>query len=136
MDVEDGRVVERDADGLQLGRERAGKSLGEPHVAAAAEGGHRRPLGERRLEPRDAPALLIDADPERQLRDQTGRVVAQLGDLFRFRHVAREENDAAQAELAGERPSSTGTCVPVEPGDQQLSDLAAERARRHACVRF
>ena len=29
--------------------------------------------------------------------------------------------------------SSTGTCVPVEPGDQQLSDLAAERAWRHAC---
>ena len=93
--VQHRRVVERDADGLQLRRERAGESLGQAHVAAPAQGRHRGPLGEGRLETCDTAAFLIDADPKRQLRDQSSRVVAQLGDLFRLPCIACEENDAA-----------------------------------------
>ncbi len=76
VDVEHRRVVERDADGLQLRRQRAREPLGQRDVAAAPERRHRRPLGERRLQPRDAAAFLIDADPERQIRHEPRRLVA------------------------------------------------------------
>ena len=59
-DVEHGRVVEGYADSLQLRGERLRESLGERDVPAAAQRRHRRPLGERRLEPRHAAAFLID----------------------------------------------------------------------------
>ena len=66
-DVEDRRVVERDPDRRQLGGQRAGKTRREPLVAAPPERRHRRPPRERPLQPGDPAALLVDADPERQL---------------------------------------------------------------------
>ena len=98
-----GRVVERDPDGLELRRERARKPLGQRLVAAASERHHRRPHGERRLQPRDAAAFLIDADPERQLLRERLRLARDLGDLIGRHDVAREEDDAAEIELARER---------------------------------
>ena len=97
-------------------------------VAAPAERRHRRPLGERRLQARDAAAFLVDADPQRQVGRQPGRLVAQLGDLLGLGDVAREEDDAAETELAGERRELDGELMAVEAGDQQLADLATERA--------
>ena len=89
-DVEDGRVVERDPDRLELGGEGAREALGERLVAAAAERHHRRPLGERRLEPRDPAALLIDAHPQRQLVRERLRLARDLGHLIgRRRRCAR-----------------------------------------------
>ena len=66
VDVEHRRVVERDADGSQLGRQRPREPLGQRRVAAAAERRHRRPFGERRLQARDPAAFLVDAHPGRQ----------------------------------------------------------------------
>ena len=104
VDVEHRRVVERDADGLQLGGQRAREPLRQRDVAAAAERRHRRPLGERRLQPRDAAAFLIDADPERQL-GAPARCAStrQLGDLLGLGDVAGEQDHAAEAELARQR---------------------------------
>ena len=95
-------------------------------VAAAPERRHRRPFGERRLEPRDAAALLVDADPQRQIGHQARRFAAQLGDLFRLGDVAREEDDAAEPELARERLHLCRQRMSVEPSDEQLTDLPAE----------
>ena len=108
VDVEHRRVVERDADRLQLRGQRPGEPLGQADVAAPAEARHRRPLGERRLQPRDAAAFLIDAHPERQIRHEPGRLVAQLRHLLRLCDVPREENHAAEPELARERPELDG----------------------------
>ena len=103
VDVEHRRVVERDPDRFQLGGQRPREPLGQRDVAAPAERRHRRPLGERRLQPRDAAAFLIDADPRRQLRHQPGRLVGELGDLLGLGDVARKEDDAAETELARKR---------------------------------
>ncbi len=77
VDVEHGRVVEVDADGAQLGGERRREPRRELVVAAPAERDGRRPLGERRLQPRDAAAFLIDADPERPLAREPGALRAR-----------------------------------------------------------
>ena len=103
VDVEHRRVVERDADGTQLGGQRCGEPPRQRRVAAAPERGHRRPHRERRLQPRHPPALLIDAHPERQPRRQRLHVVRELGHLLGRLDVARKEDDAAQRELARER---------------------------------
>ena len=92
-DVEDRRVVERDADRLELGGQGPREALGERVVAAAAERHHRRPHGERRLQPRDPAALLIDAHPQRQLVRQRLRLARDLGHLIRRHDVAREQDD-------------------------------------------
>ena len=84
VDVENGRVVEVDADGAQLGRERGGEARGQRLVAASSQRRHRRPFGERPLQARDAPALLIDADPERPVRGEPRHFTRQLGDLARL----------------------------------------------------
>ena len=71
---------------------------------------------------RHAPALLIDADPEAAVREPDSRVVGQTGDLLRFRHVAREENDAPSG-TRGERLQFDKAHGALEAGDQQLSIL-------------
>ena len=129
VDVEHRRVVERDADALQLERERPRESLRQRLVAAAPERRHRRPLRERRLQPRDPAALLIDRDPERQLGHEPRRIEGQLGDLLGLGDVAREQDDAAQAELLRERSKLGRNLVAVEAGNQQLTDLTAKVAR-------
>src|SRR5437762_1796037 len=58
VDVEHGREIERDADGLELRGERRSKTARQRLVAGAAERRHRRPLGERRTQARDASTLL------------------------------------------------------------------------------
>jgi hypothetical protein len=63
VDIEHGRVVERNADGAQFARERCGKPGGEATIAASAQDGHWRPFRERRLQPRDAAPLLVHAHP-------------------------------------------------------------------------
>src|SRR5262245_20259366 len=62
VDVQHRCKIERNANGPELGGQRVRKTLGQPHVATAAEGGHRRPFGKRRLEPRDTPTFLVDTD--------------------------------------------------------------------------
>src|SRR5439155_11197005 len=69
--------------------------------------------------------------PEGQIGNQASRLVTKLADLLGVGDVAREENDAAEAELAGERLELDRELMPVEPGDEQLTDLAAKTDRRH-----
>ncbi len=129
VDVEHRRVVERDADRFQLRGQRPREPLGQRDVAAAPERRHRRPLGERRLQPRDPPAFLIDAAPT-AAGPASSRAAsnAQLRHLLGLRDVAREQDHAAQSELARERLQLDGKLVAVEAGDQELADLAPQRA--------
>ena len=114
VDVEHRRVVERDADGLQLRRERRANRSASVSSPLRAERGHRRPLGERRLQPRDAAAFLVDADPQRQLAREhcDSRDIRHLLGLV---DVAREEDDAAEVELPRERRTSSGISCPLNP---------------------
>ena len=122
---------------LQLRGQRAREALGQLHVAAAAERRHRRPLGERRLQPRDAAAFLIDADPQRQVgrqpappRDDSSATCSGSAMLRANRITPPSPNSRASDR------SSTGNLLPVEAGDQQLADLTAKRARRHDAIKF
>ena len=133
VDVEHRRVVERDADRLQLRGQRAGEALGERDVAAAAERRHRRPLGERLLQPRDAAAFLVDADPGRAIaRRARSSSPRELGDLLGRLDVAREEDGAAEPELARQRIAARRA-----PWCRRSCRSAAARARagfRRACA--
>ena len=134
VNVEHGRVVERDADGVELGRERRREARGEPIALGrpgAAQRDHRRPLGERPLQPRDTPAFLVDADPQRDLRRERLRLPRQIRDLLGRLDVAREEDDAAEIELARERSGLGRQIVSVESHDRQLSHVATQVPKRH-----
>ena len=113
------------------------KRSASAHVAAPAERRHRRPLGERRLQPRDAPALLVDADPGGHRGAAGDASTTELRHLLGLVDVAGEEDDAAEAELARERPQlDRESARPSKAGDQQLTDLTAQRARRHDAFKF
>ena len=126
VDVEHRSVVQGHADGPEFRRQRPGEALHQADVSAAAQGGHGRPLGERRLQPGHAPAFLVDADPERDVGHQPGRLVRQLGDLPGLGDVPRKEDDAAQAELPGERAQFDRELKAIEPGHQEPADLTTE----------
>ena len=55
--------------------------------------------------------------------------MAHLRDLLGVGYVAREEDHAAEAELASERAELDGQRVAVEAGDEELTDLSAETDR-------
>ena len=130
VDVEHRRVVERDADGGELARERAAESFGQRLGAGAAEHRHRRPARERLLQPRDAAALLVDADPRRHRAPERLDLSGELGDLLRRLDVAAEENRAAEIELARQRAQLRRDRRSREAADQQLADLTSG-GRRH-----
>ena len=134
QDVEDRREVERNPDGLELRRERAREPLGQRVVATATERHHRRPDGERRLEPRHPPAFLIDAHPERQLLRQRLRLARDLGDLIGSDDVAREENDATEIELTRERSEIRRDGIAGEPGNRELADVTTNVAKGHVLL--
>src|SRR5882724_2135361 len=71
--------------------------------------------------PRPRPAGRAASEPRR----------GDLGDLLRLGDVAGEQNHATQPELPGQRAHFRRNLVAVEARNQQLTDLAAERARRH-----
>ena len=103
MDVEDRSVIEGDADRPKLQGKRAGEALRELDVAAPPERRHRRPLSERRFQPRDGAALLIDADPQGQIWNEARGLVAHLRHLRGLGDVPGKQDHAAQPELARER---------------------------------
>ena len=133
VNVEDRRVIERDADRRQLGRKRRCKPLRKRRIAASSEHRHRRPHGERRTQPRHAAAFLIDADPGWQLDAKDLRVVREPRHLLGPFDVpqASKQGDAAQIELPGERPHLDRDITAGETTNQQLTDTAAKRLRRH-----
>jgi hypothetical protein len=133
VDVEHRRIVERDADCGQLGGKCRGKLPGECGIVAPAQHSHRRPLGERRAQPRNAPALLIDANPRRHLYAQASDVERELGDLFGTFNVgkASKEGNSPQIELASERSQLNRNGRAGEATDEELPDAAAKRLRRH-----
>ena len=61
-----------------------------------------------------------------QVGDQPGGLVGQLGDLPRLGDVAREQNDAAQAELACQGAQFHGQLEAVEAGHEEPTDLTPE----------
>src|SRR5438477_76339 len=82
----------------------------------------------------EAASLLIDRDPERQIRNEPRRFERELGDLPGIGDVACEEDDAAEAELLRERTELRGNLMSVEAGEEQLTDLPAQRGGRHASI--
>ena len=129
MHVEHGGEIERDANGPELGGQRTRKPLRELQVAAPAQGGHRGPLREWRLQPGNPSAFLIDADPGGNVRRQLRSVVTEFGHLPRLDDIAAKENHATKAELACEGSDFDRNLLAVEASNQQLSNLAAECAR-------
>ena len=124
VDVQHRRVVQGDADGAQFGRQRSREPGRQRLVAAPAQDHHRRPDGERLLEAGHAPALLIDADPQRQRRRELLDVVRELGHLLGGLDVAAEQDHAAERELARQRPHLGGDRRAGQAADEQLTDLA------------
>ena len=100
-------------------------SATSPLRPSAAIGGH---SVNGALQPRDAAAFLIDAHPERQLGRQRLHVVRQLGHLLGRLDVAREEDDAAERELARERSHLGSDGRAGQAADQQLTDVATDGA--------
>ena len=123
VNIENGCVVERDADRLQLARERHGKPPCQLLVGAAAERHHWRPLGERGLQPRDPPALLVDTHPQRQFRCEILRLPRELSDLFGRLDVARKEDHPAEIELTRECFQILRDRVAREACDRQLTGV-------------
>ena len=126
--VEHRRVVQRDADGVELGRQRPGETLGQlsrssaPARPSVIIGGH---SVNGRFSRATRPPFLVDADPQRDLAGQLLRLARQIGDLLGRLDVAREEDDAAEIELARQRPDLRRHVEAVEPDDRQLTDMAA-----------
>jgi hypothetical protein len=54
---------------------------------------------------------------------------AELRDLVGIADIAREQNDAAEPEFARERLELHRNLLSIEPGDEELPDLAAKRGR-------
>jgi hypothetical protein len=98
VDIEDRRVVEGDSDGPQFRRERRREPVRELYVTAASERRHRRPLRERRLEPRDAAALLIHSNPEWKVGGQLLQILIEFRDLL-VREAAHLAHGAARSIL-------------------------------------
>ena len=123
QDVEHRREVERNADGAQFRGQCTREPFGQPLVTASPERQHRRPDGKGRLEPGDAPALLIDAHPQRHLGRERLRVARHLGHLFGRLDVTSEKDDAAKIELASEEPEILRNRTPGEADNRQLPDM-------------
>ena len=132
QDVEDRREIERDADREQLRGHRPGEARGERRVLGPAERDHRRPARERLLQPLDAAALLVDAEPERRLLAQRLAGERELGHLRRRLDVAREDDQPAEVELARDLAHLGRQGQPVEAADQQLADVGTDVSQRHA----
>ncbi len=132
-DVEHRGEVERDADRPQFRGQRPGEPLRQTVVAAPAERPHRRPDGERALEPRDAAPFLIDAHPQRQLAGQPPGVARDLRNLLGLGDVARKEDHAAEVEFRRQPPQFIRNRMPREAGNHQLANLATNPLRRHCC---
>ena len=125
MNIEDGSVIERNANRAQLTRHRLRKPNSEPLVIGAPKDGHWRPLRKRCAQSRDATTLLIDGHPCRPLQSKMPRFVRQLGNLLGRRNVAGEERNPSQIELARERSQLRWNALPIEASDEQLSDVSA-----------
>ncbi len=103
MNVEDGRVVERNANRAQLTRHRLRKPNRQPLVIGTPQDGHGRPLCKWSTQSRDATTLLIDGHPRGPLQSEMPRIVRQLGNLLGRCNVPGEECNPSQIELARER---------------------------------
>ena len=130
-DVQNRSVVERNADRFELGGQRPGEARCQLLISAPPERLHRRPQREWRLQPRDSTALLIDAHPEGQLLRKSLRLPRHLSHLIRGLDISREENDAAQVELARDRSHFGGNLVTAEARDRQLTDVSTDLSRDH-----
>ena len=99
-------------------------------AADAAHGPRGRPDRPRLLEPGDAPALLVHRDEQRPIvRGVPGhglQLAHEIGDLLRPGHVAREQHDAPDAELADERLHVGRGRVALEADHEALADAANE----------
>ena len=133
VNIEDRRVVERDADRLQLRGQRRRKPRRHRRVPAATQHRHRRPFGKRLPQASHPSTLLVDADPEWHLGCQRLHVTGKLGDLLRRLDVAREQDDASELKLTRERPQLDGDSRPRHAANQQLADVAAN-AQRHSTI--
>jgi hypothetical protein len=129
--VEDGREVEVDADGAQLPAHRAPDGLGEPRVAARADGRHRREVREGRGEAVDAAPLVVD----RHERHDPGAELVQGGDQVPqapgAAHVALEQDDAARTKLLQEGAARPVEGRPREVHHDELGGGAVQHGGRH-----
>ncbi len=101
VNVQHRSVIERDADGGELARERATESFGQGFRAGSSEHRHRRPPRERLLQSGDAAALLVDAHPRRHRAPERLGLSGEFNDLLGRLDVAPEQNHAPEIELTG-----------------------------------
>ena len=106
---------------------------GEPVMAAIRPGG--KPEGLWALpKGRIGKGEKPEATAVREVEEETGArgsLVSKLGDLIRFDDVAREQDRAAESELARQGFQFSGDRRAIETRDEQLADLSSKRARRH-----
>ncbi len=132
VDIQHRRVIEIDPDRSQLSGQRGSESFGKRLVLAATERHSRRPLSKRGLQPRDATALLVHADPERPLPRQRRDLARQFRDLPGLDDVPGEENDAAEIELGDQLAQIVRRGVTSESGNDDASCLTPKIAKGHA----
>ena len=128
MDVEDGRVIERDADRLQLRRQRRGEraaSAGSPLRPSMAIGGHSvNGARSRATRPPSWSTLTQSGNSAASVL----RVARELGHLLGRFDVAAKQDDAAELKLARQRSAAPeGIVVAGKAADQQLADVTANR---------
>ena len=133
MDVEHWRVIERNANRRHLCSQRAREPPGELSIVAPAKHGHGRPFRERRSQPRDTAAFLVDADPRRELDAQVSAIEGKTRYLLGTFDVPKPSKEcyASQIEFPRQRSELDRHIRAREAADQQLSDAAAKRLRRH-----
>ncbi len=124
VDVEHRSVIERDSGGGELARQRAPEPFGERFGPRSAQHRHRRPFGERLLQPGDAAALLIDAHPGRRAAPERFDLGGELHDLFGRLDVAAEEDAAPEVELARQRAELRRERRARKAADEKLADVA------------
>ena len=125
--VEHRGEIERHSNRRQLVRQRGGEPFSQPRVTAAPEPSHRRPLGEGRAQPRDAPPFLVDAHPQRHVARKFLSLECELGQLLRGLDVSTEQHDTAEIPLPRQRAQLRRHGVPTESDHHQLSDVTMQR---------
>src|SRR5262249_14964951 len=90
----------------------------QPRAARAGHGGRGRKVREGRGQAMDAPTLVIDHD--QYVGPEASRGRGEGKDGFEARAVAREQDDAAEPGLLGQRDDVRGNCRAVEANGERV----------------
>ncbi len=126
-DVEHGREVEVDADRGELAGHRAVANARTAETPCAATTAAGREVRERRRQPMDAPALVIDRDQNRLVGQERTEVGGQRDERTELGDVAAKQDHTARGVAFQEGPRG-----PIErwAGNADHEELASSHARR------